>query len=137
MQEAHHTDFQISPSFLCQMWTIWNFEINLLCVILIMQIDAKRQNLWITQVSTGTHVKKGIFGFTTGLNRLLGFFPTELHNFICMWWRSGNFIYICGMSVSVESSLFVGGWGGGVRLHGFCKYIEGMYSVPFLDYKFY
>lgn len=136
MQEAHHTDFQISPSFLCQMWTKWNFEINLLCVILIMQIDAKRQNLWITPVSTGTHVKKGIFGFTTGLNRLLVFFPTELHNFICMWWRSGNFIYICGMSVSVESSLFVGG-GGGVRLLGFCKYIEGMYSVPFLDNTFY
>lgn len=63
-----------------------------------------------SELSTGTHVKKkGIFGFTTGLNRLLDFFPTELHNFICMWCRSGNFIYVCGMSVSVESSLFVGG----------------------------
>lgn len=72
-----------------------------------MQIGAKQQKIY--ELRTGAHVKKGIFGFTTGLNRLLDFFPTELHNFICMWWRSGNFIYICGMSVSVESSLFVGG----------------------------
>lgn len=72
-----------------------------------MQIGAKQQKIY--ELRTGAHVKKGIFGFTTWLNRLLDFFPTELHNFICMWCRSGNFIYICGMSVSVESSLFVGG----------------------------
>lgn len=71
-----------------------------------MQIGAKQQKIY--ELRTGAHVKKGIFGFTTGLNRLLDFFPTELHNFICMCWRSGNFIYICGMSVTVESSLFVG-----------------------------
>lgn len=135
MQEAHHTDFQISPSFLCQMWTKWNFEINLLCVILIMQIDAKRQNLWITPVSTGTHVKKGIFGFTTGLNRLL--FPPQNYiiSFVCGGGVAILFTFVACQFLWNHHCLWVGG--GGVRLHGFCKYIEGMYSVPFLDNTFY
>lgn len=73
-----------------------------------MQIGAKQQKIY--ELRTGAHVKKGIFGFTTGLNRLLDFSP---QNYKILFVRGGgvhdNFIYICGMSVSVESSLFVGG----------------------------
>lgn len=74
-----------------------------------MQIGAKQQKIY--ELRTGAHVKKGIFGFTTGLNRLLDFSP---QNYKILFVRGGgvhdNFIYICGMSVTVESSLFVG-WG--------------------------
>lgn len=72
-----------------------------------MQIGAKQQKIY--ELRTGAHVKKGIFGFTTGLNRLLDFSP---QNYKILFVRGGgvhdNFIYICGMSVTVESSLFVG-----------------------------
>lgn len=73
-----------------------------------MQIGAKQQKIY--ELRTGAHVKKGIFGFTTGLNRLLDF---SLQNYKILFVRGGgvhdNFIYICGMSVSVVSSLFAGG----------------------------
>lgn len=73
-----------------------------------MQIGAKQQKIY--ELRTGAHVKKGIFGFTTRLNRLLDFSP---QNYKILFVHGGgvhdNFIYICGMSVTVESSLFVGG----------------------------
>lgn len=133
MQEAHHTDFQITPSFLCQMWTIWNFEINLLCVILIMQIGAKQQKIY--ELRTGAHVKKRNLWFHHRVKQITWFFPTELQDFICTWWRSAWQFYLHLWHVSYCGIITVCGWG--VHLRGFCKYIEGMYSVPFLDNTFY
>lgn len=65
-----------------------------------MQIGAKQQKIY--ELRTGAHVKKGIFGFTTGLNRLLDFSPQNYKIlFVCGGGVHDNFIYICGMSVSV------------------------------------
>lgn len=70
-----------------------------------MRNDAKQQSHRIKY----SH-KKGIYSITLGLNRLQGLFFTGLQDFffVCGGGMT-NFIYICGMSITVESSLFVVG----------------------------
>lgn len=79
-----------------------------------MQIGAKQQK--ISELRTGAHVKKGIFGFTTGLNRLLDFFPQNyIILFVCGGGAAILFTFVACQFLWNHHCLWVGG-GGSVSL---------------------